>query len=396
MDDGSRVPEDVELFLRAARSHDSVKCASMLDANPALLNSVEAGGFSALHFAAFNGDMTLFDVLLPRHPDLDLKNFDGNTPLVMAVKGKQHESIRKLVEAGADINRKLNGGATALHHAAAMGYWETMNYLFDLGASASIDPCEAGTVLHWACHSGDIRTVGTLLYTRNIPIDVTDIHAGTPLFTALFTKKSELVQFLLEHGANPNAMTVPDSTSPLHIAVEHGTLDDVRNLISFGASPIARNGEGATPLSIAETRDRRESLKELTRVVPTKEKRIEDACRFKAQGNKVFGNGESVKAAKFYTLAISLDPTNHVYFSNRSACYFNVGRFVDALYDAERCLRLCPTFTRGFFRKAATQRALGMMDEALRTIEYGLRLDPKCSDLLVLKEDLTTNSHKRK
>merc|ERR1712166_1698450 len=41
----------------------------------------------------------------------------------------------------------------------------------------------------------------------------------------------------------------------------------------------------------------------------------------KAKGNAAFGKGDNKAALRHYTMAINLDPSNAVYYSNRSACH---------------------------------------------------------------------------
>ena len=394
MDDGSRIPEDVEEFLRAARARNSVKVADLLAANPQLINSVEAGGFCALHFAAFNGDVDMIVALLAHKPELELTNYDGNTPLIMAAKGRQQNSMRALIDAGANVNFQTSSGATAAHFAASMGDVEGVRYLVSRGATIIHKNSETGSVLHWAAHSGDVCVVGAMIYEFGIPIDITDQHGGTALFVALFMKKNDVVQFLLEHGADPQATIGADLSTPLHIAVEHGDVADVKTLLAFGANPKAANNDKDTPITLAEKLlekrpELKAALKELTKPPTTAEKRQEDAARFKTHGNKVFADGENVKAAKFYSLAIQLDRANHVYFSNRAACNFNLKQYPQALHDACRCIQLAPKWPKGYFRKGATLLALKQLSAAQTVCDAGLQLDPNSTDLVTLKSDIT-------
>jgi len=46
--------------------------------------------------------------------------------------------------------------------------------------------------------------------------------------------------------------------------------------------------------------------------------------------------------------------------------------FEAALADAEKCLELCPSFAKGYFRKASAQIHLGLFDEAEMTITAGI------------------------
>ena len=50
--------------------------------------------------------------------------------------------------------------------------------------------------------------------------------------------------------------------------------------------------------------------------------------------------GDFLQAIERFTEAITLDHSNHTLFSNRSAAYARVGRFSEALKDAQRCHEL--------------------------------------------------------
>lgn len=56
------------------------------------------------------------------------------------------------------------------------------------------------------------------------------------------------------------------------------------------------------------------------------------------------------EAASQYTAAISLDPTNKIYYSNRAAAYSSNGDDALAIEDAEAALELDPKFVKAFHR----------------------------------------------
>jgi len=106
-----------------------------------------------------------------------------------------------------------------------------------------------------------------------------------------------------------------------------------------------------------------------------------DAESKKEEGNRAFASKDYDKAVSLYTDAIKIDPTNHVYFSNRSASHFGAGRHSDAASDARECLRLDPTFLKGYYRLAAAQIESGDLNGAASTARSGLRVDPDNSNL---------------
>eukprot|EP00826_Nyctotherus_ovalis_P044733 TRINITY_DN4865_c0_g1_i12.p1 TRINITY_DN4865_c0_g1~~TRINITY_DN4865_c0_g1_i12.p1 ORF type:complete len:564 (+),score=207.99 TRINITY_DN4865_c0_g1_i12:207-1898(+) len=102
----------------------------------------------------------------------------------------------------------------------------------------------------------------------------------------------------------------------------------------------------------------------------------EKAKEISAKAKEAFGSKDYATAIKHYTEAIACDPTDHIFFSNRSACYANLEQYEDALDDAIKCVELKPDFARGYGRKGLAEFYLGKYEEAQKTYEAGLKLDP--------------------
>ena len=66
------------------------------------------------------------------------------------------------------------------------------------------------------------------------------------------------------------------------------------------------------------------------------------AAELKDKGNKFLQANDFAKAIECYTEAISLDPSNHVLYSNRSAGYAKDKKYEQALSDAKKCVELKP------------------------------------------------------
>ena len=90
----------------------------------------------------------------------------------------------------------------------------------------------------------------------------------------------------------------------------------------------------------------------------------EEAERLKTEGNNFFQRKEYAQAIERYSEAIRLVPSQHVYYSNRSAAYLNNGDREAALRDAEVCRALEPGWARGCLRLATARHACGMYEDA--------------------------------
>ena len=105
------------------------------------------------------------------------------------------------------------------------------------------------------------------------------------------------------------------------------------------------------------------------------------AASFKEQGNKYLTAGDYDKAIEAYSKAIEVDPSDHIFFSNRSAAHLSKGDAHAALLDGEKCIELCPTFAKGYSRKGAALHTLRRYDEAIECYDRGLAIAPNDSGL---------------
>ncbi|EYU26825.1 hypothetical protein MIMGU_mgv1a003301mg [Erythranthe guttata] len=100
------------------------------------------------------------------------------------------------------------------------------------------------------------------------------------------------------------------------------------------------------------------------------------------KGNQYFKEQKYPEAIKHYTEAIKRNPKDFKAYSNRAACYTKLGAMPEGLKDAEKCIDLDPTFTKGYIRKGAVQFFMKEYEKALETYQEGLKHDPRNQELL--------------
>lgn len=112
------------------------------------------------------------------------------------------------------------------------------------------------------------------------------------------------------------------------------------------------------------------------------------AAEHKNKGNDCFQRGECAAAVQHFTAAIACDPTDHVFFSNRSAAHLSLGNAKEALADAKECVRLSPTWSKGYSRLGAALWKAGKLKEAKDAYEAGLKLEPSSAVLKQGRDDV--------
>lgn len=106
-----------------------------------------------------------------------------------------------------------------------------------------------------------------------------------------------------------------------------------------------------------------------------------EAAALKDAGNAALNAGNFAEAVERYTEAIALEPTNHVFHSNRSAAYAKMAEYEKALADAKQTTTLKPDWGKGYGRLGAALCYLNRHEEAVEAYETGLKHDPNNAQL---------------
>lgn len=100
----------------------------------------------------------------------------------------------------------------------------------------------------------------------------------------------------------------------------------------------------------------------------------QSAEQWKAKGNDHFAAGKYTQAVECYTKAIQAHTSNPaegniaVYYSNRSAAYFNLKQLSQALDDATKAIAHDKTFLKAYVRQSTVLTSQGKTRDALRSI----------------------------
>lgn len=172
--------------------------------------SLDTGGFTPLLYAARENCIACVEVLLEQGADIDLPDPDGVTPLHVAIMNANWDLAKRLIDAGADVNQWDIYGEAPLY--TTVGQRSRTD-----GGRASIDPPNATdgmTILRTLLERGANPNMQLFFRPANVR-GPTNTRGSTPLIRAANNNDREVVELLLEHGADATVY-MADRQTPIH------------------------------------------------------------------------------------------------------------------------------------------------------------------------------------
>ena len=124
------------------------------------VNAPQVDGMTALHWAAYQDDLEIAELLVRAGANVKAANRYGVTPLSLACTNGNGAMVELLLKAGADPNTALPGGETPLMTAARTGTLASVKALLSRGASVDgKDDRRGQTALMWAAAEGHADVV---------------------------------------------------------------------------------------------------------------------------------------------------------------------------------------------------------------------------------------------
>ena len=256
-------------LIEAAKTADPVAVRALLR-QQADVDAAEADGTTALHWAAYKGDVETARLLLRAGARVDARNRYHVTPLELAAGRGSAPLVEALLVAGADPNSTRPEGETVLMAAARTGSVDVLRLLLAHGADVGArEDWRGQTALHWAAAENHAPAVHALV-ELGADVDARS-HAGwSALLFAVRAGRQEAVRALLEAGADPNDIVRPPAagdegndagprdptigTSALVIAVMNARFSLAQYLVGQGADPNAAEQGWAALHQLAYTR----------------------------------------------------------------------------------------------------------------------------------------------
>ncbi|HEV2601160.1 MAG TPA: ankyrin repeat domain-containing protein [Candidatus Babeliales bacterium] len=157
------------------------------------------------------------------------------------------EEIKKMLQAGGDLNCKDGRGRTLLMHAASQKNLDVVRFLLQEKADVQSASQDGSTVLMKAAAFAD-RDIVELILNAGADKDAQNSKGVIALTAAIASRKTDTVQLLLEHQVNVNSVDKSGRT-PLMIAIETtGNAEIADILVKAGASMDVTDNDGQTLL----------------------------------------------------------------------------------------------------------------------------------------------------
>lgn len=191
----------------------------------------------------------------------EVKNI--NDQLIEAAESGDLDTVRRLVEAGADIS---HSAFPCFLRAFCKGHFDIVDYLLAQGADINFNQFDEGTMLNLAAFDGHIEKINFLLDRG------ADINAGMPgggegpLHNAADKDHPTVVRLLIDRGAEVNAPATNSASAlifgpfagetPLHVAAVNSGAALICILLDAGADKTTQTAHGKTPLDYAVDHER--------------------------------------------------------------------------------------------------------------------------------------------
>ena len=206
--------------------------------------------------AAAGQDLQTVRALVDRGADVDSPWADGSTALLWAAHWNDLDMADLLLAAGADVNAADDHGVTPLDRAAENTSLAMVEKLLAAGADANAARTSGLTPLMVAARTGSLPVVDALLASGAAVNARTGAASGTALMWAVAGSHAEVTRALLDGGAEP-ATSTADGFTPLLFAAANGDIPMAEALIAAGVdvNDTGADGTHALPYAIANGQD---------------------------------------------------------------------------------------------------------------------------------------------
>ena len=258
------VPIDIENHFKFLCEFGYTDIIQLLVTSKSIDIDREGNGIPPLFYAARYGNLKAMQNLVEAGANINKKVGEESLTALMVASERGHvELVRYLLNSGASIDARDSTirGATSLHIASESGHAEVVRVLIEAGASLNMTLDNRSTALYLACRNGEIGVVDVLLRAR-ADINLSNDSGCSSLLAASEKGHLQIVRALILAGADVDKENT-DGTTPLCKAAQLGHVEVVKDLLEAGAQVNKRTNNGRTPLIMASSSGHVEVVKAL-------------------------------------------------------------------------------------------------------------------------------------
>lgn len=212
---------------------------------------------TALYYASLGNLIMAIPLLLSNGVSVNAQGGRYGSPIQAASQAGHVEIVQLLLKAGADPNLSDGSYRRPLNAAAYHSHADVVEMLLTCGAKLDEESGRYGTAIYAAASSGKTGVMEALLEKGADP-NLTGSNTETPLFVASSRRYSKAVNLLLQHSANPNIQCTLHGhrgskyiNAPLYAVSTFGDVELLELLLQNGADPNARGGYYSSALIVA-------------------------------------------------------------------------------------------------------------------------------------------------
>ncbi|KAJ8388852.1 hypothetical protein AAFF_G00126080 [Aldrovandia affinis] len=177
--------------------------------------ALDRHGQTAAHLCCEHGLATCLQLVLShtsRLHCLEARNYEGLTPLHLAVQNRSKKLVKLLLDSRVDIDAvDIKSGRSPLIHAVENNSMEMISFLIENGCNVNAQSYSGNTALHSACGRGQVEVVRALL-RNGADSSLKNYHNDTALMVANNKKVTDVLRGKGSRSQNPKPLE--DSTDP--------------------------------------------------------------------------------------------------------------------------------------------------------------------------------------